>query len=187
LIGDSRGLGLIWNFPSLLEITGRKGEKLTRNKKIEVVEELTASFKASDAFVVCDFKGLDTISLEVLRNTAREVNVSVRIAKNTLATIAMKNAEIEGISLKDTNMFVWGEDQLDVTKVVAKYAEKNKNFTIRTGFIDGEVVDVAKIEALSKLPSRDELIGMLLQTWMAPVTNFTIGLDALRAKREEEA
>ncbi len=44
-----------------------------------------------------------------------------------------------------------------------------------------------KIEALSKMPSRDELIGRLLRTWMAAVTNFTIGLDALRVKKEEES
>jgi len=187
LIGDSRGLGLIWNFPALLEITGRKGEKLTKNKKIEIVNQLTDGFKASEALVICDFKGLNTKTIEELRNAARVVDVNVQVAKNTLATIAMKNADIEGIELNDTNMFVWGEDQLNVTKVVAKFAEANKAFEIRTGFIAGEVVDVAKIEALSKLPSRDELIGMLLQTWMAPVTNFTIGLDALRAKKEEAA
>lgn len=160
---------------------------MTKSKKVELVEQLTESFKASDALIVCDFKGINTKSLEVLRNSAREKNVKVQIAKNTLAAIAMKNAEIEGIELKDTNIFIWGEDQLDVTKVVAKFAEANKVFQIRTGFIAGEIADAAKIEALSKLPSRDELIGMLLQTWMAPVTNFTIGLDALRAKKEEES
>jgi len=160
---------------------------LTKEEKIKIVDELTVGFKASDALVVCDFKGLDTKTIEALRNAARVVNVNVRVAKNTLATIALKNAEVEGIELKDTNMFIWGEDQLDVTKVVAKFAETDKKFEIRTGFIAGEIVDIAKIEALSKLPSRDELIGMLLQTWMAPVTNFTIGLDALRAKKEEEA
>jgi large subunit ribosomal protein L10 len=158
---------------------------LTKEEKIEIVNELAVGFKASDALIVCDFKGLNTKKIETLRNAARVANVNVRIAKNTLAAIAMKNAQIEGIGLLNTNMFIWGEDQLDVTKVVAKFAETNDNFVIKTGFIAGEIVDIAKIEALSKLPSRDELIGMLLQTWMAPVTNFTIGLDALRAKKEE--
>ncbi len=175
------------DIPTLLEITDRKGEKLTKNQKVELVNQLTQDFKASDALIVCDFKGINTKSLEVLRNSAREKDVKVQIAKNTLAALAIKNAEIEGIELKDTNIFVWGEDQLDVTKVVSKFAETNKVFKIRTGFIAGEIADAAKIEALSKLPSRDELIGMLLQTWMAPVTNFTIGLDALRAKKEESA
>ena len=160
---------------------------MTKSEKVELVDQLTQDFKASDALIVCDFKGLNTKSLEALRNSARQKNVKVQIAKNTLVSIAMKNAEIEGIELKDTNIFVWGEDQLDVTKVVAKFAETNKVFQIKTGFIAGELADIAKIEALSKLPSRDELIGMLLQTWVAPVTNFTIGLDALRAKKEESA
>jgi len=160
---------------------------LIKSKKIELVNQLTEDFKASDALIVCDFKGVDTKSLEVLRNSAKEKDVRVQIAKNTLASIALKNAQIDGIELKDTNIFVWGEDQLEVTKVVSKYAETNKVFKIRIGFVAGEIADAAKIEALSKLPSRDELIGMLLQTWMAPVTNFTIGLDALRAKKEEES
>ena len=160
---------------------------MTRNEKVEIVNSLTEEFKASDALVVCDFKGLSVPALEVLRSAATEANVNVRVIKNTLASIAMKNADIEGIELKDTNIFVWGEDQLDVTKVVAKFAEKSKEFAIKTAFINGEITTAATVEALSKMPSRDELIGMLLQTWMAPVTNFTIGLDALRAKKEEES
>lgn len=160
---------------------------MTREEKVEIVNSLTEEFKASDALVVCEYKGLNVPALETLRCAAREKNVKVRVIKNTLASIAMKNAEIEDINLKDTNIFVWGEDQLDVTKVVAQYAEKSDIFTIKTAFIDGEVADAAKVEALSKMPSRDELIGMLLQTWNAPVTNFTIGLDALRAKKEEES
>jgi large subunit ribosomal protein L10 len=164
-----------------------KEKKLTRNEKVEIVNSLTEEFKTSGALVVCDYKGLTVPALEELRIAAKELNVKVRVIKNTLATIAMNNAEINGIELADTNIFVWGEDQLDVTKVVAKFAEKSDKFIIKTAFIEGEVSDAAKVVALSKMPSRDELIGMLLQTWMAPVTNFTIGLDALRAKKEEES
>ncbi len=164
-----------------------KEKKLTRNRKEEIVGIITEEFKASDALVVCDFKGLDCPAIEELRIAATEVDVKVRVIKNSLAAISMKNAEIEGIELKDTNIFVWGKDQLDVVKVAAKFAKDNKEFVIKTAMIAGEISDAAKVEALSKMPSRDELIGMLLQTWMAPVTNFTIGLDALRAKKEEES
>ena len=160
---------------------------MTRSEKVEIVNILTDEFKTSGALVVCEYKGLDVPSLEALRIKAKEVGVKVRVIKNTLASIAMKNADIEGIELKDTNIFVCGEDQLDVTKVVAKFAETSKIFDIKIAYIDGEVCDANKVEALSEMPSRDELIGMLLQTWMAPVTNFTIGLDALRAKKEEES
>ena len=160
---------------------------MTKNQKVEIVNAITEEFKSSDALVVCDFRGIDVPAIEELRIDAKEMNVKVRVIKNTLASIAMKNANIEGIELTNTNIFVWGEDQLDVSKVVAKFAKANDKFVIKTAFIDGEVSDAAKVEALSTMPSRDELIGMLLQTWMAPVTNFTIGLDALRAKKEEES
>lgn len=160
---------------------------MTREEKVEIVNSLTEEFKSSDAIVVCEYKGLDVPSLESLRNAAREKDVKVRVIKNTLASIAMKNADVEGIELKDTNIFVWGADQLDVTKVVAKFAKDSDIFAVKTGYIDGEIADAAKVEALSKMPSREELIGMLLQVWNAPITNFTIGLDALRAKKEEES
>lgn len=160
---------------------------MTREEKVEIVNSLTEEFKASDALVVCEYKGLDVQSLESLRNAAREKNVKVRVIKNTLASIAIKNADIEDLNLKDTNIFVWGEEQLDVTKVVAKFAEKSDIFAIKTAFIGGEIADAAKVEALSKMPSRDELLAMLLQVWNAPIQNFTVGLDALRRKKEEES
>ena len=160
---------------------------MTRNEKVEIINTLTEEFKSSDAIVVCEYKGLKVKHLEVLRNLAKDADVKVQVAKNTLAAIAMKNADVSGIELSDDNIFIWGPDQLAVTKVVAKYAKDTELFNIKAAFIDGEVTDAAKVELLSKMPSRDELIGMLLQVWNAPITNFTIGLDALRAKQEQSA
>jgi len=158
---------------------------LTRTEKAEFISSLTEEFKASDGLIVCDYKGLNTKAIEALRNASRPEAINVKVIKNTLASIAMKNAGLEGLDLKESNIFIWGQDQLAVTKVVANFAKSNPNFVIKTGFAGGEIVDAAKVEALSKMPSRNELIGMLLSTWMAPITNFTIGLDALRAKKQE--
>ena len=160
---------------------------MTKAEKIEIVEKLTESFKSSNAIVVADYKGLSCSSIEQLRSLANEKEVNVRVAKNTLSNIALKNAGIEGIELKDTNILVWGEDQLDVTKVASKFAETNDLFAVKIASIDGEIADAAKVEALSKLPGKEELLGMLASVWMAPVRNFTIGLDALRIKKEEES
>ncbi len=86
--------------------------------------------------------------------------------------------------LKDTNIFIWG-DQLSATKVAAKFEETNSElFKIKTAHIDGEVASVEKVKALSKMPSRNELLAMLLQVWNAPIQNFTIGLNALKDKKE---
>lgn len=158
---------------------------MTRKEKAEFISSLAGEFKASDGLIVCDYKGLDTKSIEALRNAARPGSIKVQVIKNTLASIAMKDAGIEGLELKDTNIFVWGDDQLAVTKVVATFAKANPKFVIKSGYAGGIIVDAAKVDALSKMPSRNELIGMLLSTWMAPITNFTIGLDALRAKKQE--
>ncbi|MDO5045448.1 50S ribosomal protein L10 [Campylobacter sp.] len=160
---------------------------MTRSEKSEIIAKLEAEFKGNEAIIVCDYRGLNVKKLEVLRNAAREQNVKVQVVKNTLANIALKNADKEGMALKDTNIFIWG-DQLAATKVAAKFEETNSElFKIKTAHIDGEVASVEKVKALSKMPSRDELIAMLLQVWNAPIQNFTIGLNALKEKKEQSA
>lgn len=158
---------------------------MTRSEKVEIIAKLQEEFKISEAIVVCNYKGLSTKKLEELRNNARENNVKVQIIKNTLANIALNNSGKTGLVLKDTNIYLWGEDQLSVSKVAAKF-ENNDKFEIKTAHIEGEVADVAKVRALAKMPSRNELLAMLLQVWNAPITNFTIGLNALKNKKESE-
>ncbi|NLC28510.1 MAG: 50S ribosomal protein L10 [Campylobacteraceae bacterium] len=160
---------------------------MTRQEKIQIVKTLSEAFKSSDAVVVCEYKGLKVPQLEILRSNAREQGVKVQVVKNTLANIAFKEANIDGFELKDTNIFIWGDDQLSVAKIVANFAKSNAIFTIKSAYIGGAISDAAQVEVLSKMPSRDELIAMLLQVWKAPIANFTIGLDALRAKKEESA
>ena len=159
---------------------------MTRSEKVEIISKLEEGFKASEAVLVCDYKGISTKKLEELRNNARENEVKVQIVKNTLANIALNNSGKTGLTLKDTNIYLWGNDQLSVSKVAAKFEENNPNFKIKAAHIDGEVADVAKVKALAKMPSRNELLAMLLQVWNAPITNFTIGLNALKNKKENE-
>ncbi len=160
---------------------------MLKAKKAEVIEQLTNDFANTTAVVICDYKGLTVSELEELRKAARAKDTQVQVVKNTLATIALKNAGMEGVEIKDTNIFVWSDDVIAAAKIAADFAKKSDKFVIKAGYLDKEVADVAKIEAFAKLPGREELLGMLAATWMAPVTNFTIGLDALRKKKEEEA
>ena len=161
---------------------------MTRAEKEQLVADLTAAFSESNAVVVCDYKGLTCQELETVRALASQNDAHVKVVKNKLAMLALINAGIEGLELKDTNLVVWGEDQISTCKVADKAAnEFKKRFVMKSGALEGKPVDLATIEAMAKLPSRDELIGMLLNVWQAPVRNFTIGLDALRKKREEEA
>lgn len=161
---------------------------LTKAQKVEIVADLAAEFKEAGAVVVCDYRGMTVEALEAVRNNAREQECKVRVVKNKLAQLAIKEAGCEELALTDTNIFIWGETQVLPCKVADKAVSDNKdNFSIKTGLIQGEVAELSTINAMAKLPTRDELLGMLLNVWNAPVQNFTIGMDALAKKKEEEA
>jgi len=160
---------------------------MLKSKKVEVIDNLTTSFANTTAVVICDYKGLTVSELEELRKSARAKETSVQVVKNTLATIALKNAGMSGLDLKDTNIFIWSDDVINAAKIAVDFAKTNEKFVVKAGYLDKEVADVAKIEAFAKLPGREELLGMLAATWMAPITNLAVGIDALRRKKEEEA
>jgi large subunit ribosomal protein L10 len=161
---------------------------MTKLQKNEIVELLTNEFKGSQAIVVADYRGTSHKNLEALRLAAKEVGAKVQVAKNSLVNIAIKNAGHEELELVGTNIFIWSEDQINACKVADKFATTNKDtFSIKAGVIEGKAADAATVNAFAKLPGREELLGMLASVWMAPVRNFTIGLDALRIKKEEEA
>jgi len=160
---------------------------MTRTEKEAIVNELSTVFANQGAVIVCDYKGMSVEALEGVRALARENDVTVRVVKNTLAGIALKNANCDEMELVENNIFIWGEDQIATCKVADKSAIANKdNFSIKSGLIESKVADIDTIMAMAKLPGREELLGMLLNVWNAPVRNFTIGLQALADKLEEE-
>ena len=168
--------------------SGRKGGEMTKTQKQQIIENLTQEFKQTQALLVCDYKGISVKSLEELRHNARAVGVRVQVIKNTLARIALKNSDMPDLDIKDTNIFIWGEDQISLAKVAVKFAEANaEKFVIKVGSFDGQEVDRNHIISVSKLPSKEELIGMLLSVWMAPARYFVTGLDNLKKQKEQNA
>lgn len=160
---------------------------MTKHEKIQIAETLKTEFAASSAIVVCDYKGLKVKQLEALRQNARDLEIKVQVIKNTLATIAMDSAGFPKQELRDTNIYVWGEDQIALSKLLCSFVQNNKDdFSLKFGYFDKEFVNADYIEAISKLPSKDELIGMLLSVWTAPARSFVTGLDNLRKQKEGE-
>lgn len=159
---------------------------MTKTQKAEIIEVLSTEFKDAQSVIFCDYKGLTVPELESLRIAARAKEAKVQVVKNTLATIALKNAELSGIELKDTNILVWGADSVATSKIVSDFAKKNDKFIIKFAYVDREASDATKVEAFAKLPGREELLGMLAATWMAPLTCIGFGLNALREKKEQE-
>jgi len=161
---------------------------MTRGEKELIVGNLTEEFKAAQAIIVCDYRGMKCDQLESVRALALESGTKVRIVKNSLSKIALKNAGTDEVELIDTNLIVWGKDQISACKVADKAAsEFEDKFVIKSGLIEGKTAELSAIAAMAKLPSRDELIGMLLSVWTAPARNMVTGLDNLKEKLEEDA
>jgi len=157
---------------------------MTRQNKEKVVEALTSEFETASTIIACGYAGLTVLELEELRNSAREKDVKVQVVKNRLAKIALDKNDLAGLDLTNMNILLWGDDAITTSKIASKFASSNKKFEIKSAFIDREIADVAKVEAFAKLPGREELLGMLAAVWMAPVRNWTIGLNALKEKKE---
>lgn len=158
---------------------------MTKAEKQELIAYLNQEFKVADALVVCDYKGIDVKTLEELRASVRQIGAKVQVIKNTLAKIALKDSSYPDLDIKDTNIFIWGADQITLSKAIVKFADANQDkFVIKVGSFERQKVDVGHIVSISKLPSKEELIGMLLSVWSAPARYFVTGLDNLRKQKE---
>jgi len=153
---------------------------LNREEKAQIIETLHEKANKANVALVTDFRGLSVEKMEELRGKLRNENIDFQVVKNTLAKIALKDSPHEAMidQFKDCCAIAFGyDDPVVAAKVLTEFAKKNKTFQIRFGSYEGQVLDVEKINSLSQLPGRDELIGKLLRTCNAVPTNF-VGLFA---------
>jgi len=159
---------------------------MKKELKKQIVEELSKEFNSDVSVFYADFKGQTVKQLEALRKAVREAEGKTRVVKNTLARLAFKNNGIE-VEFEENNIFVWGEDQITLAKILTKHAKDNKDtFKIKGAVIEGEVKDSAYVEEVSKLPTKDELLGMVAFMMKAPIAKFAWGLNKLIEKKEQE-
>jgi len=159
---------------------------MKKELKQQIVEELSKEFNSDVSVFYADFKGQTVKELEALRKAVREAEGKARVVKNTLARIAFKNNGIE-VEFEENNIFVWGEDQITLAKILTKHAKDHKDtFKIKGAVIEGEVKDAAYVEEVSKLPTKDELLGMVAFMMKAPIAKFAWGLQKLIEKKEQE-
>ena len=159
---------------------------MKKELKKQIVEELSNEFTKDVSVFYADFKGQTVKDLEKLRNAVREAEGKSRVVKNTLAKIAFANNGIE-VEFEENNIFIWGEDQITLAKIVTKHAKDYKDsFKIKGAVIEGEVKDAAYVEEVSKLPTKDELLGMVAFMMKAPIAKFAWGLNKLIEKKESE-
>jgi len=151
-----------------------------RAQKEKVVEELGQIFESSGVIVVSHYVGLTVAEMQDLRARASGAEASVRVAKNRLAKIALDGKSIESMGELMTGMTVltYSEDPVAAAKVAEDFAKENEKFQILGGAMDGNVLDRDGIKAVSKLPSRDELIASIAGCIGAPASNIAGALGA---------
>ena len=155
--------------------------------KQSIVEELKERLSVAQSGVVVDYRGITVEEDTALRKSMREANVDYRVVKNTLLNFAVKGTEYEAIApyLEGPTANAIGvEDPIAPAKVLGDFIEKAKKVTIKTGFIDGRVVDVAEIEKISKLPSKEELLAKAFGSMKAPITNLARVLNQIKEQKE---
>ena len=134
-------------------------------QKQSIVEDLKDRFTKSKVVIVTDYKGLDVTSINSLRRQLREADCEYRVVKNTLLRRASEETDIAVIKETFTgpNAVAFSyEDPVAPAKVLTEFAKSNDKLEIRVGVMDGKMLDVNAIEALSALPSRDVLLSKLL-------------------------
>lgn len=155
--------------------------------KQSIVEELKEKLSNAQSGVIVDYRGITVEEDTALRKSMREANVDYRVVKNTLLNFAVKGTEYEAIApyLEGPTAIAIGvEDPIAPAKVLGDFIEKAKKVTIKTGFIDGRVVDVAEIEKISKLPSKEELLAKAFGSMKAPITNLARVLNQIKEQKE---
>lgn len=155
--------------------------------KLEAVQQLTAKLKDAKAMVFVDYRGISVNEDTELRKNAREAGVEYFVAKNRLMKIALKEVGIEtnfDDLLEGTTSFAIGyEDGVAPSKLVFDFGKKLKDkLVIKGGMLETERVDAATVEALAKLPSRDEMLGMIAYGLLSPVRMLAVGLSNVADK-----
>ena len=142
-----------------------------RAQKRQLVSTLNEEWKGTGVMVIAHYKGMTVAQMTEFRKRMKE---AVKVAKNKLAKLALKDTDAAGISdlLKGQTCFAYSEDPVSAAKVSVKYSRENDKLVILGGTMGKTVMDVNAVKALADLPSLDELRAKLIGLLQAPATKI---------------
>jgi len=155
---------------------------MARPDKIAEVEAIAERIQSAQSMVLADFTGLTVLQMTEFRRTCRAQSVECRVVKNRLARIAADNADMA--IMKDhfngpTAIMFGPESQVDPAKIVVDFAKTNEAMEIKGGFLEGAYLDKSQVVALSKVPSKDELIAKMMGSINSPVTGLAMVMNGV--------
>ena len=158
--------------------------------KQQRVAELTEQLKGAAAGVLVDYKGITVEEDTKLRKELREAGVNYFVEKNTLLLRAFQNCGIEGLDdvfNRNTAIAISNDNQTISANILGKFAEtSNSTFTLKAGYIDGEVYNSADIIKISKIPSKDVLLAQLVGSLQNPIQKLAIAIKAVAEQKSNE-
>jgi len=158
---------------------------MPNKKNVESVELLTKKFTSAQAVALADYRGLTAEETESLRSKARAAGVELRVGKNRLMKLALKNANADAMDkvLKGPTMVAFApKDAVSMAKMVTEFAKTNEKFKVKAGLLTGRSIDSAQLTALASLPSREAMLSRLAGGLISPVQKFAYALEATRSK-----
>jgi len=141
--------------------------------KEALVGQIKERFNESEAVIMIDYRGLTVKQMQALRSSVREAGGDIKIYKNSLAEIAVRELALPSMDefLEGPTAFVFiATDPVAPAKALTAFAKQNEALELKGGFVESRIVDAAGVKAIAMLPSREELIAKLLGTMLNPLT-----------------
>lgn len=153
-------------------------------KKV-IVEEIKEKIKSAKTLTFVDYRGLTAVEDTALRAAFRKAEAEYKVYKNRLLLRALEELGMTGYEsiLEGTTAVAFGyKDEVSTAKILVDTIKNTKKMQLKGGILDGKQIDVAMVETLAKIPSKEVLITQLLYVLQSPVRGLAIALDAIANK-----
>ncbi len=154
--------------------------------KKELVEEIKSNFSKAKSIIFVDYRGITVAEDTALRKEFRENNVNYKVLKNRLLVRALDGLGITGYDAKmfeGTTAVAFSDDEVAPAKIFCKHQKDLDKMAVKFGIVNGQIMNKAQVEELSKIPSKDILIATLLGTLNAPISALARALNAIAEKQ----
>ncbi|TPE57560.1 50S ribosomal protein L10 [[Mycoplasma] falconis] len=153
-----------------------------RDAKVLVVDEIAKNIEESKAVYVVNYKTLDVVSLQTIRNELAKAGVLLKVYKNRLVKQATPKFGYEAINdlLLGQNIYAFAKaDDLSSLKTLVNFKKQFPALELVAGIYENQVVDATALSEISKLPSYEESLMILGNSLLSPIRNLAIGLNEL--------
>ena len=156
-------------------------------QKEEEVKSLAEKLKEAKLVLLTDYRGITVEQVTALRNTLRDTNSEYKVIKNNIVKRALNTNGENGLDsvLEGPTAVVIADEYLDPLKAIYNFSKDNEFYKIKGGIIEGKVVSVEELITLAKLPSRQELLGMLAGALLGNISKLAVALDQVKLQKEE--